>query len=64
MINRKVFDAIDRTLQDITGKEDYHLGTIPFVLGGDFAQTLPVIVHGSQSDVVGATPQKSSIRKS
>src|SRR5271170_4437198 len=61
MTNRKVFEAVDRTLRDITGKDDYLFGGIPFVLGGDFAQTLPVIVHGSRADIVGATLQKSSI---
>ena len=61
MTNRKVFEAVDRTLRDITGKEDYLFGGIPFVLGGDFAQTLPVVVHGSRADIVGATLQKSPI---
>src|SRR5271156_1693164 len=61
MTNCKVFEAVDRTLRDITGKEDYLFGGIPFVLGGDFAQILPVVVHGSRADIVGAILQKSPI---
>jgi ATP-dependent DNA helicase PIF1 len=38
-----VFEAVDHTLRDITQKEDLLFGGIPFVLGGDFAQTLPVV---------------------
>jgi hypothetical protein len=61
MTNRLVFEAVDRTLRDVTGKEDFLFGGIPFVLGGDFAQTLPVITHGSRADIVRATLQKSYI---
>jgi hypothetical protein len=61
MTNRYVFEAVDRTLRDITKKEDSLFGGIPFVLGGDFAQTLPVIVRGSRAAIVSATLQKSHI---
>jgi hypothetical protein len=61
MTNRHVFEAVDRTLRDVTKNEESLFGGIPFVLGGDFAQTLPVIVRGPRAAVVGATLQKSHI---
>jgi hypothetical protein len=61
MTNRRVFEAVDRTLRDITKEEDMLFGGIPFVLGGDFAQTLPVIKRGKRADIVAATLPKSYI---
>jgi hypothetical protein len=61
MTNRKLFEAVDHTLWDITGKEDHLFGGILFVLGGDFTQTLPVITHRSWANIVGVTLQKLSI---
>ncbi|OXV11014.1 hypothetical protein Egran_01226 [Elaphomyces granulatus] len=51
MTNRKVFEAVDCTLRDIKGEagEDFIFDGIPFVLGGDFAQTLPVVKNGRRS---------------
>jgi hypothetical protein len=59
----KVFKAVDHTLCDIRGKacEDLLFGGISFILGGDFAQTLPVVKHGRCADIVAAILQKSFI---
>ena len=56
-----IFEAVNRTLQDITQKEGFLFGGIPFVLGGDFAQTLPVIPRAGRTTVVAAILQKSAI---
>ena len=55
MINKTVFDAVDRTLKDIRSHlpgGDFPFGGIPVILGGDFHQTLPIIPHGDQSATV------------
>jgi PIF1-like helicase len=48
------FEAIDRTLRDIEGEEDKDLlfGGIPCIIGGDFAQTLPVVKNRRRADIV------------
>ena len=55
MINKTVFDAVDRTLKDIRSHlpgGDFPFGGIPVILGGDFHQTLPIIPHGDRSATV------------
>ena len=47
-------------LQDIRSSSS-PFGGITVVFGGDFQQTLPVIVHGSRADVLNATIQSSVI---
>ena len=37
MTNRKIFEAVDRSLRDVTDKDIILFGGIPFILGGDFA---------------------------
>nr|GEZ91652.1 hypothetical protein [Tanacetum cinerariifolium] len=46
MAKRQVVEAVDRTMQDITGVKLPFGGKI-FVLGGDFRQVLPVIRRGT-----------------
>ena len=46
MLHKAAFMAVDRTLRDITGKNQV-MGRIVFVLSGDFRQTLPVIPRGT-----------------
>ena len=51
MLHRECFDAVDRSLQDIT---DIHkpFGGILTVLGGVLRQTLPVISKGSKDEIL------------
>jgi hypothetical protein len=60
MQHRHVVEALDRTLQDITGRQK-PFGGITILFGGDFRQTLPVIPKGSRESIVGATFCRSSL---
>ena len=51
-------EAVDRSLRDIRSTHR-PFGGITVVFGGDFQQTLPVIVKGSREDIVLATLQRS-----
>ncbi|XP_022041580.1 uncharacterized protein LOC110944175 [Helianthus annuus] len=60
MANRQSIEAVDRTLQDITGI------TLPFggkimVMGGDFRQVLPVIKKGTRAQIVDASLRMSPL---
>lgn len=53
-------EAVDRTLQDI--RDDTRpFGGITVVFGGDYQQTLPVVVHGAREEIVNATLQSSHL---
>ena len=53
-------EAVNRTLNDICGTDDTALfGNIPIILGGDFAQILPVIRKGNRAATVTACLQIS-----
>ncbi|GFR59159.1 ATP-dependent DNA helicase PIF1 [Elysia marginata] len=58
MLNKSVFEALDRTLQDINSTE-YVMGGIPFLLCGDFRQILPVIRSGTRANIVNSCIKKS-----
>ena len=60
MQNRSNFEAVHRTLCDLKASEAL-FGGVPVLMGGDFAQTLPVVVNGSRARTVGASLQKSFI---
>ena len=60
MQHRFVFEAVDRTLRDIRGS-DALFGGIPVILGGDFAQILPVVRRGDRPQIVQACLQYSPI---
>jgi len=47
-------------LQDICSTKKSFAG-ITVVFGGDFQQTLPVVVRGTREDVVQATIQRSTV---
>jgi PIF1-like helicase len=49
-----IHEAVDRTFKDIGQCEDKLFGGLTVVFGGDFKQILPVIVKGSQPEIVGA----------
>jgi len=62
MQHKSCFEAVNWTLNDICHVSDSSLfGKIPTVLGGDFAQILPVISRGSREATVPAWIQHSSI---
>ena len=60
MANRINFEAVDEMLRDILGNE-LPFGGITVVLGGDFRQTLPVIVGGSRAETVTSSLKKFNL---
>ena len=50
------FEAVDQMLQDIRG-DNCLFGDLPMVMGGDFAQILPVVRQGTRATIVGACIQ-------
>jgi hypothetical protein len=60
MQNKEVVEAVDKCLRDIT-KVNRLIGGIPVVLGGNWAQILPVVPRGSRGDIVNARLQQSYI---
>jgi len=58
MTNKLVFEAVDRTLRDLTDRNE-PFGDIIFVMSGDFRQVLPVIPQGSHADIVSASIKNS-----
>ncbi|KAH0614326.1 uncharacterized protein H6S33_006212 [Morchella sextelata] len=62
MQNKYCFEAVSRTLNDICSVgDDCLFGNIPVVLGGDFAQILPVVQRGNRAQIVQACLQRSSL---
>ncbi|KAF7835338.1 ATP-dependent DNA helicase PIF1-like [Senna tora] len=66
MAHRYCFEALDKTLRDICGKDNIdrqnkHFGGKVIVFGGDFRQTLPVIPRGSRQDIVHSSLNSSYI---
>ena len=57
---RHAIEAVDRLLQDVCSTP-HPFGGITVVFGGDFQQTLPIVVRGSRADIVHATLQHSHI---
>ncbi len=58
MTNKLAFEAMDRTLRDLTNRNE-PFGGIVFVMSGDFRQVLPVIPQGSRADIVSASIKSS-----
>ena len=54
VMNRFAFEAVDRTLQDLTGSRALFGGKV-VVMGGDFRQILPVVRRGSPAKIVAAS---------
>ena len=48
-------EAVHRTFCDYMDNEDQPFGGVPFIFGGDFAQTVPVITKGSRAQQCGAS---------
>src|SRR6202012_1394965 len=62
MQHKACFEAVNRTLNDVCNTDGERLfGGIPTVLGGDFAQILPVIRRGARQLTVLASIRHSSI---
>ncbi|KAH9540622.1 hypothetical protein CY35_14G015100 [Sphagnum magellanicum] len=66
MMHRHVFEAVNRSLQDIMAVINPAFKFLPFgslvvVFGGDFRQILPVVPRGTRGDVVTAALNHSSI---
>ena len=62
MQHKHCFDTVSKTLNDICNVEaGKQFGNIPIVLGGDFAQILPVVRHGSRGSIVNACIQFSQL---
>ncbi|XP_010239293.1 ATP-dependent DNA helicase PIF2-like [Brachypodium distachyon] len=62
MTKRHAVEALDRTLQDITGHKLPFGGKV-IVFGGDFRQVLPVVRRGTRAQIVDASIQKSYLWK-
>lgn len=58
MAHKHCFEAVDRLFRDLTNK-DIKFGGKIFCLGGDFRQTLPVVLRGSRPDIIDATIKSS-----
>jgi len=54
MLHRHCFEAIDRSLQDITGNIGVPFGGKTILIGGDKKQLLPVVVREGQSAQIDA----------
>ncbi len=66
MMHRHVFEAVNRSLQDIMAVINLAFKFLPFgdlvvVFGGDFQQILPVVPRGTRGDVVATALNRSSI---
>jgi hypothetical protein len=60
MTKRQAVEALDRSLQDITGVGSPFGGKV-IVLGGDFRQVLPVVRRGTRAQVTDATLKRSHL---
>jgi hypothetical protein len=63
MTNKLAIEAMDRTLRDLTDRNE-SFGGIVFVMSGDFRQILPIIPRGSHVDIVSASIKNSYLWES
>src|SRR5579871_6610697 len=62
MQHKHAFECVHRLFTDLRDTDDDVLfGGVPVILGGDFAQTLPIVPRGSRADTVTACLQRSFI---
>ena len=60
MQHRFCFEAVDRMPQDIKSNNRLFRGLL-VIMGGDFAQILPIVCRGTRATIVGACIQRSYI---
>ena len=60
MMHRVAYEALDRTLRDITGHSNT-FGGIPVLLSGDFRQILPVVKNGTRANIIDAAFKSSPL---
>ena len=60
MTHKSAYEAVDHTLQDITGVQQ-PMGGIPTLLCGDFRQILPVVKSGTRSNIVNDSLKTSHL---
>ena len=60
MTDRRAFEAINRTLKDLTGNSQ-PMGGICMLLCGDFRQILPVVPSGTRGNIVDTCLKKSHL---
>ncbi|XP_022172105.1 ATP-dependent DNA helicase PIF2-like, partial [Myzus persicae] len=58
MAHKKAIEALNRSLIDLTGKNDI-MGRITIVFSGDFRQILPVVPRGTKTDEIRACIKSS-----
>jgi hypothetical protein len=63
MTNKLAFEAVDRTLRDLTDRNE-PFGGIVFVMSEDFRQVLLVIPWGSHADIISASIKNSYLWES
>ena len=56
-----IVETVDRTLRDLLDQPNRPFGGITILFGGDFRQTLPVILHGGREEIVPATLTNSNL---
>jgi hypothetical protein len=60
MLSKKAFNALDRSLRDLT-KINEPFGDIPTLVCGDWRQILTVVKNGTYADVINSTLKKTSM---
>jgi hypothetical protein len=60
MVNKLAFEAVDRTLRDIT-KNDEPFGGIVFVMSSNFCQVLPVVQKGTRAEIGSSSIKESAL---
>ena len=60
MANRKIFECLDRSMRDICNVDE-PFGGKTLILCGDFRQILPIVEHGSRTQIVNATINRSDL---
>ena len=56
-----IVETVDCTFHDLLDQPNHPFGEINILFGGDFRQTLPIILHGSREQIVPATLTHSNL---
>ena len=57
-MHKHCFEAVDRLFRDLM-RNNIPFGGKIFIIGGDFRQTLPVVLRGFRADIINATVKSS-----